>query len=119
MKNPSLPVLVASLVLPTLAAAHAMLEKATPPVGGTVHAAPAELQLGFSEAIEPRFSKVAVTGPGDAAVNAGALHTDPADPKHLLVPVAGLPPGTYTVTWHAVSVDTHRTEGRYRFTVAP
>ena len=25
--------------------------------------------------------------------------------------------GTYIVTWHAVSVDTHKTQGSYRFVV--
>jgi methionine-rich copper-binding protein CopC len=27
--------------------------------------------------------------------------------------------GTYRVTWHAVSVDTHKTQGSFTFTVAP
>ena len=106
-------------MLPGIAAAHAMLESAIPPVGGTVHAAPAELQLSFSEAIEPRFSRVAVAGPGDATVNVGALHTDPANAKQLLVPVTKLGPGTYTISWHAVSVDTHRTQGTYHFIITP
>jgi methionine-rich copper-binding protein CopC len=30
-----------------------------------------------------------------------------------------LKPGRYRVTWHAVSVDTHRTEGKYNFLVVP
>lgn len=30
-----------------------------------------------------------------------------------------LPPGRYRVTWHAVSVDTHRTQGKYNFLVVP
>ena len=30
-----------------------------------------------------------------------------------------LPPGVYTVNWHAVSVDTHHTQGSFNFTVAP
>ena len=114
----SLLALCASL-LPCAAFAHAMLDSASPPVGSTVHTAPAALQLDFSESVEPRFSKVVVSGPGGVAVNTGALHTDPADAKHLLVPVAHLPSGTYVVTWHAVSVDTHRTQGSYRFTIAP
>ena len=28
-----------------------------------------------------------------------------------------LPPGTYKVNWHVLSVDTHKTEGSYSFTV--
>jgi len=30
-----------------------------------------------------------------------------------------LKPGTYLVSWHVVSVDTHRTSGTYKFTVTP
>jgi methionine-rich copper-binding protein CopC len=107
------------LLVPCFAWAHAMLEEAVPPVGSTVAAAPSELQLNFSESIEPRFTRVAVSGPGGAKVAVGALHVDPADDKRLLVPVAKLVPGIYTIVWHAVSVDTHRTQGTYHFTVAP
>ena len=28
-----------------------------------------------------------------------------------------LPPGTYTVSWRVVSVDTHPTEGRFQFSI--
>jgi len=57
------------LFLPSLAHAHAHLRQAEPPVGGTVRSAPAQVDLTFSEAVEPRFSTVAVT---DAAVLAAA-----------------------------------------------
>jgi methionine-rich copper-binding protein CopC len=107
------------LFVPGLAWAHAMLEEAVPPVGSTVASTPAELQLNFSESIEPHFTKVAVSGPGGTKVAVGALHVDPADDKRLLVPVPALVPGIYTIVWHAVSVDTHRTQGTYHFTVAP
>ncbi|MGH6674956.1 MAG: copper resistance protein CopC [Xanthobacteraceae bacterium] len=30
-----------------------------------------------------------------------------------------LKPGIYIVSWHVVSVDTHHTQGTYKFTVAP
>ena len=46
----------------TAAFAHAQLEKATPAVGGTVASA-SEIRLEFSEGVEPKFSKVSVTGP--------------------------------------------------------
>ena len=49
------------LLLPSLAHAHAHLRQAEPPVGGTVQRAPAPVDLTFSEAVEPRFSTVAVT----------------------------------------------------------
>lgn len=30
-----------------------------------------------------------------------------------------LKPGVYVVSWHVVSVDTHHTQGSFKFTVTP
>ena len=99
--------------------AHAQLEKATPAVGGAV-TSPAEIRLKFSEGVEPRFSGIALTAEGAAAVPLGQPSVDPADKSVLIVKVGKtLPPGLYTVTWHAVSVDTHHTQGDFQFTVKP
>ncbi len=50
----------------------------------------------------------------------GKPSVDPADNSVLIVKVGKtLPPGVYTVTWHAVSVDTHHTQGDFQFTVKP
>ena len=99
--------------------AHAQLEKATPAVGGAV-TSPAEIRLKFSEGVEPRFSGVALTAEGGAAVPLGKPSVDPADNSVLIVKVGKtLPPGVYTVNWHAVSVDTHHTQGDFQFTVKP
>ena len=99
--------------------AHAQLEKATPPVGGAV-TSPAEIRLKFSEGVEPRFSGIALTAEGGAAVPLGKPSVDPADSSVLIVKVGkALPPGVYTVNWRAVSVDTHHTQGDFQFTVTP
>ena len=54
--------------------AHAQLEKATPAVGATV-SSPSEIRLEFSEGVEPKFTKVSLTGPG-GAVPLGAANTE-------------------------------------------
>jgi methionine-rich copper-binding protein CopC len=102
----------------TAAFAHAQLEKATPAVGGTVASA-SEIRLEFSEGVEPRFTGVTLTGPG-GAVPLGAAKTEPSNQAVLIVPIAkALTAGAYTVHWHAVSVDTHHTQGTFEFTVKP
>ena len=102
----------------TAAFAHAQLDKATPPVGGTV-SAPSEIRLKFTEGVEPRFSGIALSAAG-AAQPLGKAAVDPADNSVLIVKVTKkLPPGVYTVNWHAVSVDTHHTQGSFNFTVKP
>ncbi len=97
--------------------AHAHLERASPAVGSQVPTAPAELRLWFSEAVEPAFSVITVTGPDGKPVPTAAAAVDPKDGAQLFVKLPALAPGKYTVTWHVVSVDTHRTEGTFSFQV--
>ena len=102
----------------TDAFAHAQLEKAAPPVGGTV-ASPTEIRLEFSEGVEPKFTKVSVAGPA-GAVSLGPAKTEPSNQAVLIVPISKpLSAGAYKVHWQAVSVDTHHTQGTFEFTVKP
>ena len=111
--------LALSLTLPgPVAVAHALLERAVPPVGGTVGKAPAEVTIVFSETVEPTFSSIVVTDATGNRVDTGKAQTASGDAKRLAVGVKPLSPGTYTVTWHATSTDTHRTQGHFSFTVA-
>ena len=103
----------------TVAFAHAQLEKAVPAVGGTV-SSPSEIRLEFSEGVEPRFSGVALSSASGAAQPLGKSAVAPGDNKVLITKIGkSLPPGVYTINWHAVSVDTHHTQGSFNFTVAP
>jgi copper resistance protein C len=109
---------LAFAVVATQAFAHAQLEKATPAVGGTVASA-SEIRLEFSEGVEPKFTKVSLTGPS-GAVPLGAAKTEPSNQAVLIVPISkALAAGAYTVHWQAVSVDTHHTQGTFEFTVKP
>jgi methionine-rich copper-binding protein CopC len=101
------------------ALAHAFLRHAAPAVGSTVAAAPPELTLDYTEGVEPRFSGVDVLDAQGQHVDAGDLHLAPGNPKRLVIGLKKLPPGTYTVKWHVISVDTHHTEGTFTFSVQP
>ncbi len=103
----------------TAAYAHAQLQKATPAVGGTVASA-SEIRLKFSEGVEPRFSGVTLTAANGSKAPLGRPKVEHGDKSVLIVPIAKpLAPGVYTVHWHAVSVDTHHTQGDFSFTVKP
>ena len=109
---------LAFVVIATQAFAHAQLEKAMPAVGGTVASA-SEIRLEFSEGVEPKFTKVSVTGPG-SVVPLGAAKTESGNQAVLIVPISKpLSAGAYKVHWQAVSVDTHHTQGTFEFTVKP
>ncbi|HEY0289421.1 MAG TPA: copper homeostasis periplasmic binding protein CopC [Pseudomonas sp.] len=114
---------LACLTTAPSAFAHAHLESELPAADSEV-TSPKELRLTFSEGVEEKFSKVSISldGPGDSTeiVAAQTIATDPADKKILIVtPAVALTPGKYKVEWHAVSVDTHKSEGVYRFKVTP
>jgi methionine-rich copper-binding protein CopC len=100
--------------------AHAMLDHAVPAVGGTVQGAPGELQIAFTQNIVASFSGAELKTAEGAAIPTGKAAVDPANPKVMRVPVGQkLKPGLYVVTWHVVSVDSQRSSGSYKFTVAP
>lgn len=95
--------------------AHAFLDHAVPGAGQTV-SPPKQITLIFTEALEPAFSGATVMDAQDHDVTAG--RADIAG-ETMTVTLKALVPGTYRVTWHVVSVDTHRTQGSYKFTVRP
>lgn len=96
--------------------AHAHLKRAEPAVGSAVAAPPPSLSLSFTEAVEPRFSTVELQGPDGKKVQIGAPEARD-NGLTLVSTLPALPPGMYTVIWHATSVDTHKTDGKFTFTV--
>lgn len=94
--------------------AHAMLASASPPVGGSVGAAPRQVTLSFTQGLEPAFSSVQVTDSTGARVDAGKAQVSGST---MTVGLKALSPGTYKVHWHVLSVDTHKTEGSFSFRV--
>ena len=118
MRTFIIPFSLAFALITVQAFAHAQLQKSTPPVGGTV-SSPSEIRLEFSEGVEPKFTGATLTGAG-GAVALGKPAVDPSDNKILIIKIEKpLAAGVYTVTWHAVSVDTHPSRGSFEFTVKP
>ena len=105
------------LVAPAAVRAHAFLDHADPAVGSTVPTAPKALHIWFTQELEPAFSSVTVTDKSGASVNDGPAAIDSSNKSELDVKLKPLDPGTYTVKWHALSVDTHTTEGDFTFQV--
>jgi copper resistance protein C len=98
--------------------AHAKLVAAAPAVGGQVKTSPSEIRITFSEGVIAKFSGATVTDKAGHAAPVGEASVAKDDRKQLVVPLkAPLAPGVYTVTWRAVSADTHRVQGHYSFTV--
>jgi copper resistance protein C len=114
----ALPLALAWAAAP-VAAAHAVLDHATPRVGSTVRVAPQQLSLFFSQGLAPASSTVAVVDERGARVDEGDARVDPRDASIVRVSLRPLPAGTYTVRWRVASLDSHPTEGEFTFRVAP
>jgi hypothetical protein len=84
-----------------------------------VHNAPERISLRFSEPLEPAFSWVKVLDADGKQVDRGDKAFDRSQPMAIGVSVPQLAAGRYRVTWRAVSVDTHVTEGDFTFEVRP
>lgn len=111
-------VFIAAVCVSPSVFAHAHLKHQYPAADAALTAAPQALTLDFSEGIEPNFSGVKITGPQESAVKMGAVTRNEKDDKQLIVPVEeSLKPGEYRVDWHVVSVDGHKTKGKYNFRV--
>lgn len=110
-------VLAALVVSAAGASAHAFLDRAEPRVGSKVKSPPTIIRLYFTERLEPAFSSLRVTNEAEQQVDKGDSQVDAAEPTLLRVSVPPLPPGSYKVIWRVLSVDTHVTEGDFRFRV--
>ena len=108
-------VLLMAVVVPGRATAHAVLLRSIPPTGQTLQRAPDQVQLLFSEPIDPAFSSVHVLASSKQPVDRGDGSVDPNDDHQLLVSLEpGLANGIYTVSWRSLStIDIHPDEGQY------
>jgi hypothetical protein len=97
--------------------AHAFLDHASPAVGSSMPTSPPNVTLWFTQDLEPAFSSVTVTNEAGQRVDLGDAKIPEGSPAELQIGLRPLPPGTYLVSWHVVSVDTHPTEGTFTFEV--
>jgi copper resistance protein C len=108
--------LVFGLIVAPSAFAHAH-PKTMAPAPDSSGPAPNRISITFSEAVEPKFSSIKLTNTEGKSVDSEASAPVPGDPATITLAVPSLPPGTYVVHWVNVSVDGHRLQGNYKFTV--
>jgi methionine-rich copper-binding protein CopC len=94
------------------AAAQSILASSTPANGSTVRGPVNRLELRFSP--PARLVEVTVTG-GDG-MQTPMMVTAPGEVARYDLPLPGLEPGAYTVTWRATRAGTPH-QGSFRFTV--
>lgn len=116
-------------LLPSVSLAHGMLLRSRPPAGSEIARLPETIRLSFSERIESRFSRVTVhralrdadTGEVEPRerVDVG-LAEGPAVTRELAVRLPDvLAAGLYLIEWQVLSIDSHRTTGRFTLIYNP
>lgn len=103
--------------------AHAVPERANPPMNAAVPVMPSTIEVWFSEEIKSEGTTLQVLRLDGTQVDLGNAAVDLQDPTRTRVTVdvhPGLDNGEYLVQWTAVSaIDGDSTSGSYRFTVDP
>ena len=112
-------ILLLAIVLgaPASGWAHAFPDHSEPRVGHTLDESPSSVRIWFDGDIEPRFSQVRVASANGQPVDRGDSQVDSQNRRLLHVGLVPLVPGKYRVTWSVLSVDGHRTDGDYSFTL--
>jgi methionine-rich copper-binding protein CopC len=118
-KKRSAILFVLAMGLCELVSAHAFLDHAEPRVGSKVSLAPTEVKIWFTQELEPAFSLIKVLESNGNEVDKKDSHQDGTDKKLLIVSLNTLGAGEFEVVWQVVSVDTHRTQGDFKFHVTP
>jgi copper resistance protein C len=113
-----IPFVLVVVAIGTSAFGHAFVDHADPRVGSTVSKAPA-VHIWFTQEPEPAFSRIEVYNSDGKQVDNKDTRADDKDAKELIVSLPDLPAGTYKVIWHVLSVDTHKTQGDFKFSVKP
>ena len=108
--------LLLTLLLPIPSAFAHTHPMAMMPAADSTGSSPTAVMMHFTGAVEPKFSLITVTDATGHVVNKEASVVG-VDAKSITLAMPTLAPGVYTVNWVAVSVDSHRSQGEYKFTV--
>jgi copper transport protein len=113
-----LVILLYSAWAATPALAHAILLRSNPASNAVLTQVPAQIELFFSETVEPSLSTISVYDSVGTAVDLGDVRVDPSNPTRMTVSLGSLTDGVYTVAWRAISAtDGHLTSGSFPFAI--
>ncbi|MER5970751.1 copper resistance protein CopC [Streptomyces sp. NPDC002055] len=101
------------------ASAHAALTGSDPKQGAVVGSAPKDVSLTFSEGVALSDDSIRVLDPKGKRVDSAKVR-DLGSGNVVRYGVglrSGLPDGTYTVAWQAVSADSHPVAGAFTFSI--
>lgn len=101
--------------LPGNVSAHAYISQSTPLQDAELSSSPSEIRITFTEKIDTKLSTITLSNSSDGSKIAGKLSSDGDFTLVYTIPKLGN--GIYKVVWQVLSLDTHVTDGSYRFAV--
>ena len=97
------------------ASAHASLLNSDPADGAVLGSAPHLFHLSFSEPVELGLSRIELQRPDGTHLQLGAPRAVPGKSGQVEVPVPDIARGSYVISWHAATRDTHIASGQILF----
>ncbi len=101
--------------LPGFVSAHAYISQSTPYENAELDSSPTVIKISFTEKIDTGLSQIKLQNMTTGKTVSGKLSSE--GETTLLLSVPKLDDGVYRVSWQALSLDTHTTDGSYRFAV--
>jgi copper resistance protein C len=106
--------LLAALLLPDIANAHAILEDSTPAIGATIKPGRLDLRLRYNSRIDRARSRLTLIR-ADRSRDTVPIVAD--GPPDVIAAHLDLASGSYVLRWQVLAVDGHITRGDLPFTV--
>jgi hypothetical protein len=107
--------MLAMLLTPAAAMAHAILEQSQPPTGGSVPAGQVNLSFSYNSRVDRARSRLTLTRPDNTQT---VLRINQSGPPNVIVSGIELTaPGPYVIRWQVLAIDGHITRGDVPFTV--
>jgi copper transport protein len=110
--------MIAALLLPERAWAHAHLKRSDPAAGSQLAAPPRVIRLWFSEQPELSMTFASLKDSAGKAFALSSAEREMSDQLGIAFNVSGaLPPGRYTLSWRTAASDGHLSNGKFAFVV--
>lgn len=110
-------ILMFGLACPLPLFAHAIMVKSTPAKDEVLTEAPKQIDIWFNDKVGTEYKALAVIDNTGQRVDNKDAQQETFDESHLYATVKPLVPGTYTVRYRVVSIDTHIVTGKFQFTI--
>jgi methionine-rich copper-binding protein CopC len=96
---------------------HAIMVKSQPEENVTLSSSPKQIDVWFNDKVGNEYKALAVIDSSGNRVDNKDVQQELMDASHIYCTTPTLSPGTYTIRYRVVSIDTHIVTGKFQFTI--